>query len=315
MLTDLREICAQYSTDEFEVTVFHPFFIFIDQYLKIFPSTLQTTFGTAGIMIVVCLILLPDWRCAVCVTLSIISIEIGVIGYMTWWGVRLDGVALINLIMCIGFSVDFSAHICYHYLTASSKDDLGYAMLAEDRIKASLYALGIPILQGAFSTILGVLGLAFAPSYIFVTFFKMIFLVIMLGAFHGMILLPVLLSIMGPGSCSSQAGSSHADTRGSVSKSTRSSGLSTPTLNAISYRDMKTAAAATASNDQGSLQSYHHHGYTMHNLGYVTTEASNEPSQFVPYQYHQFLQQRQQNYAMQVQVAQQPQTHETIIRY
>ena len=36
---------------------------------------------------------------------------------MTWWGVRLDGVALINLIMCIGFSVDFSAHICYHYLT------------------------------------------------------------------------------------------------------------------------------------------------------------------------------------------------------
>lgn len=38
-------------------------------------------------------------------------------GYMTWWGVRLDGVALINLIMCIGFSVDFSAHICYHYLT------------------------------------------------------------------------------------------------------------------------------------------------------------------------------------------------------
>jgi hypothetical protein len=36
---------------------------------------------------------------------------------MTWWGVRLDGVALINLIMCIGFSVDFSAHISYHYLT------------------------------------------------------------------------------------------------------------------------------------------------------------------------------------------------------
>jgi hypothetical protein len=41
---------------------------------------------------------------------------------MTWWGVRLDGVALINLIMCIGFSVDFSAHICYHYLTAVSDD-------------------------------------------------------------------------------------------------------------------------------------------------------------------------------------------------
>ena len=38
---------------------------------------------------------------------------------MTWWGVRLDGVALINLIMCIGFSVDHTAHICYHYLTGN----------------------------------------------------------------------------------------------------------------------------------------------------------------------------------------------------
>ena len=41
---------------------------------------------------------------------------------MTWWNVNLDGVALINLIMCIGFSVDFSAHICYHYITCSESD-------------------------------------------------------------------------------------------------------------------------------------------------------------------------------------------------
>ena len=41
-----------------------------------------------------------------------------------------------------------------------------------------------------------------APSYIFVTFFKMVFLVIILGALHGLFLLPVLLSLFGPGSCS-----------------------------------------------------------------------------------------------------------------
>ena len=110
------------------------------------------------------------------------------------WGVNLDGVALINLIMCIGFSVDFSAHISYHYLTEANKTP-------DERIRGSLYALGIPILQGAGSTILGVFGLAFAPSYLFVTFFKMIFLVITLGILHGLVLLPVLLSFFGPGSC------------------------------------------------------------------------------------------------------------------
>ena len=83
--------------------------------------------------------------------------------------------------------------------------------------------------QGAVSTILGVIGLAFAPSYLFVTFFKMIFLVIVLGLLHGMILLPVLLSLFGPGMCSSSKNSA-----GSSSKSTRSSGLSTPNIAIIS---------------------------------------------------------------------------------
>jgi hypothetical protein len=47
-------------------------------------------------------------------------------------------------------------------------------------------------------------GLVIAPSYIFLTFFKMIFLVIVLGFLHGLFLLPVLLSLFGPGSCTRQ---------------------------------------------------------------------------------------------------------------
>jgi len=77
-----------------------------------------------------------------------------------------------------------------------------------------MYALGMPVVQGACSTIIGVIGLAMAPSYIFITFFKMVFLVIVLGALHGLILLPVLLSLFGPGACdrsgSKKAGLSQA---------------------------------------------------------------------------------------------------------
>lgn len=74
-------------------------------------------------------------------------------------------------------------------------------MPVKERVRDSMYALGYPILQGAISTILGVIGLALAPSYIFYTFFKMVLLVIVLGALHGLILLPVLLSFLGPGTC------------------------------------------------------------------------------------------------------------------
>ena len=93
--------------------------------------------------------------------------------------------------------MDFSAHISYHFMQHRN-------MSIDGRVRDSLFALGLPILQGAISTCLGVLGLALAPSYIFLTFFKMVSLVVILGAIHGIILLPVLLSIFGPGACTKQ---------------------------------------------------------------------------------------------------------------
>ena len=175
--------------------------------------------------------------------------QAGVVGYMTWWNVNLDGVALINLIMCIGFSVDFSAHICYHYMSEDDKtpdERIRFALLMLlfivlfqhlillrfihwfliiPFLRASLYALGMPIVQGAVSTILGVFGLAFAPSYLYVTFFKMVFLVIFLGAAHGLILLPVLLSLFGPGSCSDSKSNKSAISTPSTTVSVHSTKL------------------------------------------------------------------------------------------
>ncbi len=46
--------------------------------------------------------------------------------------------------------MDFSAHISYHYLDSQGGPD--------ERVKNSLYGLGLPIIQGAISTILGVIG-------------------------------------------------------------------------------------------------------------------------------------------------------------
>ena len=76
-----------------------------------------------------------------------------------------------------------------------------YELQVKERVNDSMYALGMPISQGAITTILGVIGLGLAPSYIFITFFKMVLLVIVLGALHGLILLPVLLSFLGPETC------------------------------------------------------------------------------------------------------------------
>ena len=189
MMSTAREIADDYAY--LKVTVFHPAFIFYDQYLAVWPNTRQNLLIATAAMFVVSLLLIPHPVCSLWVTFSIVSICTGVIGYMTWWGVNLDTISMINIIMCIGFCVDFSAHITYAFVTAEGD-------ASNERMRNALNALGYPIAQGALSTILGVSSLAFSSAYIFRTFFKTMFLVILLGAFHGLLIIPALLSIMGP---------------------------------------------------------------------------------------------------------------------
>lgn len=192
MVRDLRAIC---KSAPLNVTIFHPYFVFFDQFELVRPTSIQCMVIGAIIMMIISFIFIPNVLCSIWITFSIISIEVGVVGYMSLWSVNLDSISMINLIMCIGFSIDFTAHICYVYMSSKCK-------LPEDRVREALYSLGLPIVQGSVSTILGVVALLLADSYIFLVFFKMVFLVIFFGAMHGLFLLPVMLSLFGPNSCS-----------------------------------------------------------------------------------------------------------------
>ncbi|XP_069953397.1 patched domain-containing protein 3-like [Cherax quadricarinatus] len=191
MMEAFRKVAFE---SRFNVTVFNPYFIFFDQFILVRTISIQAICLAAAIMVIISLVFIPNPVCSFWVAVSIMSIEVGVVGCMTLWGVNLDSISMINLIMCIGFSVDFSAHISYAYLAAKVDTP-------DERVQECLYALGVPIVQGALSTILAISALLLAPSYIFITFFKTVFLVIFFGAMHGILLLPVLLSLMGPGSC------------------------------------------------------------------------------------------------------------------
>ncbi|KAJ8679532.1 hypothetical protein QAD02_015319 [Eretmocerus hayati] len=193
MVRELRQICHD---SPLNATVFHPYFVFFDQFELVRPTSIQALIFGALTMMVISFIFIPNVLCSFWVAFCIVSIECGVAGYMALWDVSLDSISMINLIMCIGFSVDFTAHICYAYMNSKKTKP-------EERVRECLYTLGLPIVQGALSTILGLMALLLAGTYIFLIFFKMVFLVIFIGALHGLLLLPVLLSLFGPGSCSS----------------------------------------------------------------------------------------------------------------
>ncbi|KAL8165025.1 UNVERIFIED_CONTAM: hypothetical protein K2H54_025237 [Gekko kuhli] len=170
--------------------VYHPAFIYFDQYLVIAQNTIQNVVIATGAMLLISLLLIPNPLCSLWVTFAIASVIIGVTGFMAFWDVNLDSISMINLVICIGFSVDFSAHISYAFVS-SEKPSMN------DRAVDALYRLGYPVVQGAVSTIVGVLVLSLAATYIFRTFFKIMFLVILFGAAHGLIFIPVFLTFFG----------------------------------------------------------------------------------------------------------------------
>lgn len=61
---------------------------------------------------------------------------------------------------------------------------------------AAVDEIGVSVLHGAISTFLAVIVMSFGSTYVFEVFFKLFFGIIVFGITHGMMLLPVILSLI-----------------------------------------------------------------------------------------------------------------------
>lgn len=188
MMLRVREIVEMSSLPVFPYSV--PF-LFIEQFVAISSQTLQTLGICVGVVFFITTVFLPLPIMILFITMTVVLIMVSVIGFMHFWGLTLSSITMIHIIMCIGFCVDFATHICHAFAQAGGSN-------RNDRVGEALDRAGGPILNGALSTIVGVLMLAFSKSFIFFSFFKVMFMVMCFGMMYALFLLPVLLSFFGP---------------------------------------------------------------------------------------------------------------------
>jgi predicted RND superfamily exporter protein len=128
---------------------------------------------------------------ALLVTFNVAACLVEILGFMSAAGIVIDSVSVINLVLAVGLSVDYSAHVGHCFMVKGGDDK-------NRRAVESLADIGAAVLSGAFTTFLAVVVLLFSSSYVFEVLSRQFALTVALGVAHGLLLLPVLLSLLGP---------------------------------------------------------------------------------------------------------------------
>ncbi len=185
----LQQLCNDSGLPIFPYAVT---FKYYEQFEQTLPNVIQSFIISVQAMYVIALLFIPDLVSVFCIIFSMMSIMVGLVGLMHAWGLALSSITMIELIMSIGFCIDFSAHIVHSFIA-----NAGRGSRSKRALKAILH-VGMPIFNAAVSTVLGVLLLAFCKSYIFITFCKSMLIIMGLGVLNSLVFLPVLLSMIGP---------------------------------------------------------------------------------------------------------------------
>jgi len=165
-------------------------YLFYEQYDIIVQEAILNLCLALVAVFVICLVIMADLRAALMVVLCVVMVDVDILGMMWMWDLTIDSVTIINLVLAIGLSVDYSAHVAHAFCTAPGTH--------QERMEAAISEMGTAVIHGGISTFVAVLVLSTAKSYVFRVFFKMFFGICLFGMAHGLIFLPCALYFVGP---------------------------------------------------------------------------------------------------------------------
>ena len=194
MIKSVRKVCTDAAIDPSNVLVFPEGipFSFWEQYI-----TLRENFwnGLYIVFVALSIVIIPfvvNPMASLIIVLHIAMIVIEIFGLLGMFNIKFSAIPAVSLLMSVGISVEFVAHFVLAFL-------MEFEGTRNDRVRITYIRMLPPILQGGISTfvsivLLGFSNFAFVRRYFFLPFV----FVCVVGLLNGLILLPIVLSLIGP---------------------------------------------------------------------------------------------------------------------
>jgi Niemann-Pick C1 protein len=157
-LRSVRDFASKIS-ERLNITVFpySPFYIFFEQYLGILSTTVFCIFVPLGAVFGVSLLVSSSVWVAIINLVVIAAVVLNLLGLMVLWNIQLNAISLTNLMIAIGISIEFCAHITHAFTMRTGR--------RSERTSKALIAVGPSIFSGmTITNLLGIAVLFFSQS-------------------------------------------------------------------------------------------------------------------------------------------------------
>ena len=116
-------------------------FVLYEVYVSTLPEVVRNLALAAIAITVATSLFLVNPLVTLTVLLGFISLVFELLGLMYIWNVSLNSISMINLVMAIGFAVDYSAHVAHSFVVSTESNP-------EDKVINALKTVGASVIMG-----------------------------------------------------------------------------------------------------------------------------------------------------------------------
>ena len=159
-LKDIRALEDKYGIDGAEIYSYSQEMLNYEQYVVFVKETMLSVGLSITAVFFVVLLITGSLSVTCLVLLAVVLVDFFLLALIYYWDLTMNNIVVVNLVIGLGLSVDYSAHIAHTYLHVEAPKDLTTREKRKYKARVAISSMGSSVAHGGISTFLAIILLA-----------------------------------------------------------------------------------------------------------------------------------------------------------